>query len=128
MVTELLQPPSDILICLVLANIVDEQRANSAPIVCGGDGAVSLLASCVPNLSLDGFCVHLNGSGSEFDADGRLGVQVELVASESAQKIGFTDARVSDKDNCGGLVWRSQRAAEKRTLEEKLDKGKSVPS
>jgi hypothetical protein len=34
----------------------------------------------------------LDGAGSELDADGRLGVEVELVAGEPAQQVGFTDA------------------------------------
>lgn len=34
MVAEFLQPPGHILICLVFANVVDEQSPDSAPVVC----------------------------------------------------------------------------------------------
>lgn len=91
-ITQLLQPPRHILICLVLADVVDKQRSHCAAVVGGGDGAVSLLACRIPNLSLDSLSVDLDGPGSEFDADGRLGVEVELVAGETAQQVGFTDA------------------------------------
>lgn len=91
MVAQLLQPPRDVLIGLVLANVVDEQRANGAAVVGRCDGAVALLAGCVPNLCLDRLGVHLDGACRELDANGRLGVEVELVAGEPAQQVGFTD-------------------------------------
>lgn len=74
MVAQLLQPPGNVLICLVLADVVDEQSSDGAAVVCGGDGAVSLLARRVPDLRFDRLCVDLDGSGGKFDADGRLGV------------------------------------------------------
>lgn len=91
MVAQLLQPPCDVLVGLVLADVVDKQRSHGAAVVGRCDGAVPLLAGCVPNLRLDGLGIHLNRAGSELDADGRLGVEVELVAGESAQQVGFTD-------------------------------------
>lgn len=91
MVAQLLQPPRHVLVCLVLADVVDKQSADCATVVCGGDGAVPLLACGIPDLGLDGLCVDLDGAGSEFDADGRLGVEVELVARKSTQQVGFTD-------------------------------------
>ena len=104
MVAELLQPPGHILVCLVLANVVDEQSSDGAAVVCGGDGAVSFLASRVPDLRLDGLCVDLNGSGGKFDANSGLGVEIELVARESAQKVGLSDPGISDEHDCGGLA------------------------
>jgi hypothetical protein len=101
-VAQLLQPPCDVLVCLVLANIVDKQRSDSASIVCRGDGAVSFLSSSVPNLSFDGLGVDLDGPSSKLDTDCRLGIEVELVAGESAQEVGFTNAGVSDEDDCRG--------------------------
>lgn len=102
MVAQLLQPPRHILICLVLADVVDKQSADCATVVCRRNGAVALLACRVPDLGLDGLGVDLDGAGGELDADGRLGVQVELVAREPAQQVGFADARVSDEHHCGG--------------------------
>jgi hypothetical protein len=87
MVAQLLQPPCDVLICLVLADVVDKQRSHSAPVVGRGNGAVSLLACGIPDLSFDGLRVDLNRPRSEFDADCRLGIEVELVAGESAQQV-----------------------------------------
>jgi len=92
MIAQLLQPPGHVLVCLVLADVVNKQRPNSAAIVGRSDGTVSLLASRVPNLCLDGFGVDLDGSCGEFDTDGGLGVEVELVASESAQEVRLSDA------------------------------------
>ena len=92
MVAQLLQPPCHVLVCLVLADVVDEQGAHCAAVVCRGDGAVPLLAGGIPDLRLDGLGVDLDRPGRELDADGRLGVEVELVAGESAQQVGFTDA------------------------------------
>jgi hypothetical protein len=109
MVAQLLQPSCDVLVCLVLADVVDEQRSYSAAVVGRSDGAVSLLAGSVPDLSLDGLSVNLDRPGCEFDADCRLGVKVELVAGESTQQVGFTNARVSDEDDCGVLAGGASR-------------------
>ncbi len=70
MVAQLLQPPCHVLVCLVLADIVDKQSADCASVVCGGDGSVSLLACGIPDLGLDGLGVNLDGAGREFDTDG----------------------------------------------------------
>jgi hypothetical protein len=93
----------------VLADVVDEQRSYSSAVVGRSDGAVSLLAGGIPDLSLDGLSVDLDRSGCEFDADCRLGVEVELVAGESTQQVGFTNARVSDEDDCGVLASGASR-------------------
>ncbi|KAL3300432.1 Ras-like protein Rab-11B, partial [Colletotrichum asianum] len=96
---QLLQPSRDVLVCLVLADVVDKEGADSSSVVGGGNGAVSLLAGGIPNLCLDRLGVDLNGSGSELDADCRLGVQVELIAGESTEKVGLSDAGVSNQDH-----------------------------
>lgn len=69
----------------MLADIVNEEGTNGAAVVCGGNSTVSLLPSSVPNLCLDSLGVDLDGARGELDTDGRLGVEVELVASESAE-------------------------------------------
>lgn len=98
-VPQLLEPPGDIFVGLVLADIVDQQCSNSSAVVGRSDGAVAFLTGGVPDLSLDGLCVDLDAAGGELNANGRLGVEVELVASETAQKVGFTDAGVSNQDD-----------------------------
>ncbi len=45
------------------------------------------------------FNVHLYGPGRKFDTDGGFGFQVELVPRKPGQKVGFTNARVTDKDH-----------------------------
>ena len=104
MVPELLEPPGHVLVGLVLADVVDEQGADGASVVGGGDGAVALLAGGIPDLGLDGLGVDLDGAGRELDADGRLRVDVELVAGESAQQVGLSDAGVSDQDDYRGII------------------------
>lgn len=107
MVPQLLQPPGHGLVCLVFADIVDEEGANGTAIVGRGDGTIPFLPSCVPDLRLDRLCINLDAPGRKLDTDGRLGVEVELVAGESAQQVGFTDSRVSDEHD-----WRKERLVE----------------
>lgn len=72
MVSQLLEPSSDVLVCLVLADVVDEQGTDSAAVVGRSDGTVAFLASSIPDLSLDGLVVDLDAACSELDTDGRL--------------------------------------------------------
>ena len=99
MISELLQPTSHIVVGLVLADIVDKQRANRSTIVGRSDCAVSLLTCSVPDLRLDCLCVNLNRPCRKFNADRRFGIEVELVSSESAQQVGFSDSGVTNEDN-----------------------------
>ena len=96
MIPQLFQPSRHILECLVLGDIIDQQCAHSATIVCRSDSPVALLSRGIPNLGLDRLGVDLDAAGCEFDANRGLGIEVELVASETLEKIGFTDAGVSD--------------------------------
>lgn len=100
MVSELLQPPSDVLISLVLGDIVNQQGSDCASVVCGGNGSVSLLSCGIPNLRLDRLCINLDRSCRKLHTNGTLRVEVELVASKSAQQVGLSDTRVSDQDDC----------------------------
>ena len=99
-IPQLLQPPVDILVGLVLANVVDKEGPDGTTVVGGGDGAITLLTGGIPDLRLDRLGVDLDGTGGEFDTDGRLGVQVELIASETTQQVGLSDARVSNQHHC----------------------------
>lgn len=100
MVAQLLQPSGDVLVGLVLADVVNEEGTDGATVVGGCDGAVTLLAGSIPNLGLDRLGVDLDRTGGELDTDGGLGVEVELVAGESAQKVRLANAGVSDQDDC----------------------------
>ena len=70
----------------MLADVVDKQSADRATVVCRGDGTVSLLAGGIPDLGLDGLGVNLDGAGSEFDADGRLGAPLRGLAGDETRK------------------------------------------
>lgn len=59
-IPQFLQPTVDIVVSLVLADIVDEEGADSATVVSGGNGTVSLLTSGIPDLCLDGLRVNLD--------------------------------------------------------------------
>ena len=76
----------------MLADVVDEQCADGTAVVCGSDGAVSLLAGGIPDLCFDGLVVYLDASGCKFDANGGLAVEVEFIAGEPREQVGFSDA------------------------------------
>lgn len=99
MVAQFLQPSVHVLKRHALADIVDEEGADSTAVVGRGDGAITFLASSIPNLCLDCLGVDLDGSGGKLYADGGLGVEVELVTGESTEKVGLSNARISDEDH-----------------------------
>lgn len=74
MVPQLLQPPRNVLVGLVLADVIDQQRSNSTSVVCRCDGSVSLLSCGIPNLSLDCLRIDLDGPGRKLDTNGGLGI------------------------------------------------------
>ena len=47
-IPKLLKPSRDVLVSLVLADIVDEERTDSPSVVGRGDGAISLLTGSIP--------------------------------------------------------------------------------
>lgn len=73
-VPEFLQPPVDVIVGLVLADIVHKESPDSTAIVGRRNRPVPLLACRVPDLSLDRLGIYLDRPGRELDADGRLGV------------------------------------------------------
>jgi len=98
MVTELLEPPLHILKGGMLGNIVDEESTDSTTVVGGGDSAVTFLTGRVPDLGLDGFSLSLDGFGGEFDSDGGFGFEVEFVACEAGEEVGFSNSGVANED------------------------------
>ena len=76
------------LVVVIVTDIIDQEGPDSSSVVGGGDGSVSLLAcftiftsltsplataqlTCrIPDLSLDGLPINLNGSCSELNSDG----------------------------------------------------------
>ena len=94
-IAQLLQPSCHVLVGLMLADVVDEQRTDGAAVVGGGDGAVAFLPRSVPDLGFDGLAVDLDAAGCEFDADGGFAVEVEFVAGEAREQVGFADPRIA---------------------------------
>jgi hypothetical protein len=99
MVAELFQPARNVLVGLVLGDVVDEKRTDGATVVCAGDCAVALLAGSIPDLGLDGLVVDLDAASGKLDADSGLAVEVEFVAGETREKVGFTNTGVSNEDH-----------------------------
>lgn len=52
-----------------------------------GDRPVSLLSSCVPDLSLDGLAFYLDAACGKLHTDGTLTLQVELIPGEAGQQV-----------------------------------------
>jgi hypothetical protein len=99
MISEFFQPAGHVVVGLMLADIVDEERTDCSTVIGRGDGAVSFLTSSVPDLRLDRLCVHLNRPGGKFHPDRRLGIEIELVTGKSAQQVGFSDSGVTNKND-----------------------------
>ena len=91
MISEFLQPPCDVVICLVLADIVDKQSTDRSSVVRRCDCAISFLTRSVPYLCLDRLGVDLNRSRCKLDSDGGLRIKVEFVPCESTQQVGLAD-------------------------------------
>ena len=100
MIPHLLQPARHILICLQLADIKHQQRADRTTVVRRRDGSVPLLPGRIPDLGFDRLRVDLDRACGELDTNGGLAVQVEFVAREPAEQVGLADAGVADEDDC----------------------------
>ena len=51
--------------------------------------------TCVPYLCLDSLPINLDASCGKLHANRRLGLEVELVACEPREEIGFTHSRIT---------------------------------
>ncbi len=63
--------PSGCSLLTVLRDVIHEERADSAAVVGAGDGAVPLLACCVPDLRLNGLAIHLCAAGQVLNSTSR---------------------------------------------------------
>jgi hypothetical protein len=59
----------------------------------------SIKHTCVPNLGLDCLALSLNAACGEFDSDGGLALQGELISCEARQKVGLSDTRIANQHN-----------------------------
>ena len=73
-ISQLFQPPLNIFVRLMLADVIYQESADGTPVIGRCDGTVSLLARGVPDLSFDGFGVDLDGAGRKLDTNGRFAV------------------------------------------------------
>lgn len=71
------------------ADIVNNERTNSASVVSRGDSSKPLLSRSVPDLRLDLFAVDLDELRLELDPNGGLGVAIELVPREPREEVGL---------------------------------------
>lgn len=81
-IPQFFQPSLHILICLMLADIINKQSTHCATIVRRRNGTVTLLARCIPDLRLDGFGVNLYGAGCKLNTNRGFGVEIEFVSGE----------------------------------------------
>lgn len=61
------------------------------------DSSVSLLSSCVPDLSLDGLAFYLDAACGKLHPNGALALQVELIPGEAGQQVTLPYTRISDQ-------------------------------
>ena len=79
-IPQFFQPSLHILICLMLADIINKQSTYCSTIVRRCNGTVTLLAGRIPDLRLDGFGVNLYGAGCKLNTNRRFGVEIEFVS------------------------------------------------
>lgn len=101
---ELIEPSADAVEGGPATDVVDEERTDGATVVGGGDSSEALLASGVPDLGLDLLAIDEQLLRLELDADGRLGVGVELVASEPREQVRLPHRRVADHHDLEQVV------------------------
>lgn len=81
-IPQLFQPSLHILICLMLADIINKQSTYCSTIVRRSNGTVTLLAGRIPDLRLDGFGVNLYGAGCKLNTNRGFGVEIKFVPGE----------------------------------------------
>lgn len=96
LLADLRHPGIQILEGVPISNGVSEYNACCAFIVCLSDGSVPFLASCIPNLQLDAFALHLNSACFEVYADSGHVVLLEALPHEGEDKIGLAHTTVSN--------------------------------
>jgi len=104
---KLVEPATDAIEGGTTGDVVDNEGADNAAVVGEGDGAESLLAGGVPNLSLDFLGVDFQALSLELDAYGGLGVHVELVPGVAGQQVRFPHRGVSDYDDLEEVLFSS---------------------
>ena len=103
---EFLEPAADVVEGGAAGDVVDEEGAEGAAVVGGGDGAEALLAGGVPDLGLDVLAVDVHALRLELDADGGLGVEIELVAGVAGQQVALPHRAVPDDHHLEQVLLR----------------------
>jgi hypothetical protein len=89
------------------------------------------LRTRVPDLRLDRLGIDGDGARGKLHADGRLRLEVKLVAREPREQIRLADARVADQDHCtrgAGAVSGSAGAILFKSGAKKKRRGKGGPA
>ena len=62
------------------------------------------MASSIPNLGFDYLLIDTDTPSGEFNSNCGLGLEIELIAREPGQKVGFSHTRVSDQNQFEQVV------------------------
>lgn len=79
----------------LVGDIIHQQYAHGAAVICRGDGAEALLSCRVPNLQLHALAIQFNGPDLEVDADGGDERGRKRVFAEAQQAARLANARVA---------------------------------
>ena len=85
MISELSQPPLNILVGQMFGDIIDQESSHSSSVVSTGDGSVPLLTCSVPDLSANEAVLYFYSLSSEFHSNCSRGLSFELVFRVSEQ-------------------------------------------
>ena len=120
MIAQLFQPPGHILVCLVLADVVDQQGSHCAAVVSGGNGTISLLSRSIPDLGFDSLRIDLDRTGSELDADSRFGVELNSLRVKRLSRLDLPTPESPMRTTAGISEGARGVVEEPSTLEKKL--------
>jgi len=65
----------------------------------------TLLASCIPNLKLEGNVLYFDQQRPEFYSNSHLVIVHKLILAHSVHQTRFSDCRISDNDKLKHVLW-----------------------
>jgi hypothetical protein len=104
MIINFLKPSINIFKRLFIEHVEHKHDSIRTFVVCVGDGAVPLLASCIPNLKLKFLTTMSEWSESEINPDSRHVVLVELIVGKPDEQAALPDTGVSQQDHLEEVV------------------------
>jgi hypothetical protein len=91
---QFLQPLRHVVVGAAAGQVEHDQGSRCTFVVGVGYGSVSLLPSCVPDLSLNAHVVQLDRLRAELHPNGGLRLLDELVLFESREEVGLAHPRI----------------------------------